>query len=409
MKRLFIACLLLLSQHVAAHFTHFEPRILHIYQDKSDILVLMRMPLPLVLLDASWKGIDAKNQVPYTKQAEMEDGIDYLLDRAALTEKPELLIEKISQGYRFEINQSLRSAQVEAIHLFNSDNRRSFVDIASAESNFDGFMLLEPEAIKFFDTGLDIKFRLQNASVIADNMTIFSKLGDQFNAINRLANVVNIYRNGQHLSNTTVGILELSSQRLPSAWERGISGFWQGMEHIFIGLDHVLFILLIFFTSNSIMRLITLATAFTIGHSFSLLVGDNLLISAGFFIPAIELLIALSIAVTAVALIMNKGHHLTSTPMLCIGFIHGFGFSFVFRELAEASGQGRDWLTLSTFTLGIEAGQLIIYLLAFGFAWCVNHYLSPKRSLAFYVSLFALAVSQYWVLTRMLPLLDAVI
>ncbi|MFW1677062.1 HupE/UreJ family protein [Pontibacter sp. JAM-7] len=399
--------LFLLTSQAQAHFTHFEPRILHIYQDQQDVMVLMRMPLPLVLLDDSWGGIDANSSVEYTRQIQTENGTDYLLDLPRLTNTPDELLRRIQQGYQFNINGKQQAASIEAIHLFNSDDRRPFVDISSAESNFSSAISIEDNVVKMFDTGIDIRFRLEGTSLITDDLTIFSALGDKFKAINRLANVVNIYRNDNRQSQTTVGILDISSQHMPSALQRGAKGFWEGLVHIFIGLDHVLFILLIFFTSNSIIRLITLATAFTIGHSFSLLVGENISINSSLFIPGIELLIALSITLTAIALLMDKGHHLNSTPMLCIGFIHGFGFSFVFRELEQAGGQS-DWLTLGTFTLGIEAGQLMIYLLAFCLTWLIHHYAPPKRQLGFYVSILALIVSQYWVVTRVMPIIEAV-
>ncbi|WP_372598753.1 HupE/UreJ family protein [Amphritea sp.] len=395
----------LLSSEANAHFSHFEPRIIHLYEEDQDTVILMRMPLPLVLLDDSWKGIDSKQDIPFTQRVSTADSVEYLLSHDAIRENLAGLRSLISSGYRISKNGQNQDYRVEAINIFNSDSRKPFSSLDTARSNFNGDVSISADSRSLFDAGLDIRLRLPDTSLINDEITISSILGDKFNAINRLANIINLYRDGEKTSETTVGILDYSSTRQPSLATRLINGFNSGFSHILIGTDHILFILLLFFSATGFIRLLSLATAFTLGHSFSLLFGNNLAMSSPAFTPGIELLIALTISVTALLLLFRKAQHIGTTPILIIGVIHGFGFSFVFNELAQEGSQTR-LSNLFAFNVGIEAGQLFIYSLAFLITVLIKKQLTFAKPMHYYVSLFALAISAYWVVTRSIPLIE---
>jgi len=363
----------------------------------------MRMPLPLILLDENWQGIDSKQNIPYTNKVNISN---YLIDQEKIRENLNDFKKHITQGYTIKKNDVVQDYLIESINIFNSDDRKPFSSLKTAEQNFNRDITIRPSATKLFDAGIDIKIRLTNTSVVADDISIYSILGDKFNAINKLANIINLHRDKANDSvTTTLGILDYSSTHLPSMMQQLINGFIDGFIHILIGLDHVLFVLLLFYSATSFLKLLSLATAFTVGHSFSLFLGDNIAIASPIFIPGIELLIALTIAFTAIALLLKKAQHLGTTPLLIIGIIHGFGFSFVFNEL-EKEGAQTSISNLLSFNIGIETGQLFIYALAFGMTILINKQAMLIKKLPYYVSVCALVISAYWVATRSIPLID---
>lgn len=389
-----------------SHFSHFEPRIIHLYQDNQDTIILMRMPLPLILLDENWKGIDSKQNIPYTNKV---NNSGYLIDPEKITKNLDDFKKSITPGYTIKKNGVVQNYHIESINIFNSDDRKPFSSLKTAEENFTSDVTIRPSATKLFDAGIDIKLRISNTSVINDDISISSILGDKFNAINKLANIINLHRDNANESvTTTLGILDYSSTHLPSMTQQLINGFSDGFIHILIGLDHVLFVLLLFYSAASFLKLLSLATAFTFGHSFSLFFGDNIAIASPIFIPGIELLIALTIAFTAIALLLKKAQHLGTTPLLVIGVIHGFGFSFVFNEL-EKEGAQTSITNLLSFNFGIEAGQLFIYALAFTMTILIKKQTVLVKKLPYYVSVCALVISAYWVVTRSMPLFDYIV
>lgn len=403
MKKLLLFGLMLFSATSVAHFTHFEPRIIHLYQQGQDTVVLMRMPLPLILLDEHWKGIDSHQPLPLTTQTTTSDGVDYLLDHAQIRANPDILKTRIARGYSFRKNNGVQAIQVEAIHIFNTDTRQPFNNLESALDNFDGNVSVRPDAIRLFDSGVDVAIRLPLTSVTQDEVSIYSVLGDKFNAIHRLANIVTLHRGDNSAPNTTVGILDYSSSRQPSMAYMLMTAFNDGLVHILIGLDHVVFVVLLFFCASSFWRLLSLATAFTIGHSFSLIFGHNLAVTSELFVPGIELLIAMTISVSAIALLKGKANLLSTTPMLIIGTIHGFGFSFVFNELKQ-SGVESTLSGLLAFNLGIEAGQILIYLLMFWLNGVVQQKIG-RGQLQRCAAIGALLITSYWIVTRSIPLI----
>lgn len=110
-------------------------------------------------------------------------------------------------------------------------------------------------------------------------------------------------------------------------------------------------------------RLLILITAFTIGHSITLILAALNLIS--FPVDIIEFLIPVTIFITALS-----GFSSTSQVqnirrfyllILFFGFIHGIGFSnYLMKILGEESSI--IWPLIS-FNLGIELGQIIVVLI----------------------------------------------
>jgi hypothetical protein len=131
-----------------------------------------------------------------------------------------------------------------------------------------------------------------------------------------------------------------------------------GIEHILLGIDHVLFLLALLLGARSLGLLVKLATAFTAAHSVTLALGALGWVN----VPAeiVEPLIALSIAyVAADVMLGNDGRH--RLPIVFgFGLLHGLGFA------GSLSWSGDiDLAALATFNLGIELGQALIVLAVF--------------------------------------------
>jgi len=133
-----------------------------------------------------------------------------------------------------------------------------------------------------------------------------------------------------------------------------------GIHHIFIGPDHILFIVGLLLLGGGVPRVLRVATAFTLAHSLTLGVAALGLVS----VPGriVEPLIAASIVYVGVEnLRWRQGAPDWRTRIaFCFGLIHGFGFAGVLQEVGlprEALG----W-SLLAFNLGVEIGQACIIL-----------------------------------------------
>jgi len=148
--------------------------------------------------------------------------------------------------------------------------------------------------------------------------------------------------------------------------------FREGTHHIFIGPDHILFIVGLLLLGGTVWQLLKITTAFTVAHSITLA-----LATLGIWNPPpriIEPLIALSIVFvglhTSYTLVKGKNQDTAKKtrpehdPRLlfafCFGFVHGFGFASVLREL-NLPAHALGW-SLFAFNLGVEFGQACIVI-----------------------------------------------
>ena len=136
--------------------------------------------------------------------------------------------------------------------------------------------------------------------------------------------------------------------------------FVLGVEHILIGLDHLLFVLCLIFLIQGFRKLALTITAFTIAHSLTLAASVLGLVQVP--IRPVEATIALSIVFLASEVLsVRAGSRRLSqrAPWLVafvFGLLHGLGFAAVLTDI----GLPREALPMSllAFNLGVEAGQL---------------------------------------------------
>lgn len=171
--------------------------------------------------------------------------------------------------------------------------------------------------------------------------------------------------------------------------------FFEGVHHILDinGYDHILFVTLLalIYPLGEWKKLLTLVTAFTVGHSITLAL--SVVKNFTFQQEIIELFIAFTIFSTAVYhLIYLKKEIKTASfylyfIVLFFGLIHGLGFSFLLKAML---GKEQDvTFPLLYFNLGLELGQLIIITVVVGFSLFLTA-LSKKLNFYYKLSLVCL-------------------
>jgi hypothetical protein len=133
-----------------------------------------------------------------------------------------------------------------------------------------------------------------------------------------------------------------------------------GAIHMVTGYDHLLFIFAVIFFLSRFTDIVKFITAFTIGHSITLLFATLWGIQANVYL--IDAVIALTVCYKAFDNLDGFKHHLDMKPpnlmwmVFIFGLIHGFGLSTRLQELPL----GEDGLVLKilSFNLGVEFGQI---------------------------------------------------
>ena len=134
-----------------------------------------------------------------------------------------------------------------------------------------------------------------------------------------------------------------------------------GVEHILTGYDHLAFLLGLIILGGALKSLVGVVSSFTIAHSLTLVLAtlDLVILPTRF----VEAAIALSICYVALENMFVREVRYRWVITFFFGLIHGFGFSNVLREMQlPRSGLA---VSLFSFNLGVEVGQLAILLLLF--------------------------------------------
>jgi hypothetical protein len=174
----------------------------------------------------------------------------------------------------------------------------------------------------------------------------------------------------------------------------------EGVGHVFIGYDHIAFLLLLLLPSvlhasssgwvaaargrHVIRDLLKIVTAFTVAHSVTL----GLAATETVHVPTqpIEVAIAASIVVAGVLNLFPAAARWRFPLVLVFGLVHGFGFANALRGI-DVSGF-RLTPVLVGFNLGVEVAQLLIIAAALPILWLLSrarsyaHRVMPALSIA---------------------------
>ena len=173
---------------------------------------------------------------------------------------------------------------------------------------------------------------------------------------------------------TFAGTTEIVRDASPITIERGehtsVLGFvWEGIWHIWIGFDHILFLLCLVIPAvfprqkpaeslRAVGReVFEIVTAFTLAHSITLVISAVGLLT----LPSRFVETAIALSVLAAALNnLTRAIDARWAVAFSLGLLHGFGFSSVLIDLGLPSGQLVG--SLLGFNLGVELGQAAIVI-----------------------------------------------
>jgi len=188
----------------------------------------------------------------------------------------------------------------------------------------------------------------------------------------------------------------------------------EGVIHIWIGLDHVLFILTLLLMSvvaqagqnyraeesirPAVINILTLITIFTVAHTITLFLG----LKGWVRLPStvVEPVIALSIVVVALNNIFPMARSRLAVGLVIFGFglFHGLGFASVLVQLAV--GAHGKLLSLLGFNIGVELGQLVIVICVFPVLFLIRNKTWYNAAVLRGISAVIALIGAWWFFSR---------
>jgi hypothetical protein len=185
-----------------------------------------------------------------------------------------------------------------------------------------------------------------------------------------------------------------------------------GVWHIWLGFDHILFLLSLLLPAVLLRRghawlpatsfgavaidVAKIVTAFTIAHSITLTLATLGVVSPD--ARWIESGIALSVALAALNNIFPLVRHGRWIAAFGFGLIHGFGFASALKDLGLPTGSLA--LSLFGFNIGVEIGQLAIVALFLPVAFALRGTWAYRRAVLTGGSIAIAAVAGVWLIER---------
>jgi hypothetical protein len=189
-----------------------------------------------------------------------------------------------------------------------------------------------------------------------------------------------------------------------------------GVWHIWIGFDHILFLLslllpavLLFANGHwqggasfkaSCIDVLKIVTAFTLAHSITL----SLAVLGVLSVPSrvVESAIALSVVLAALNNIWPLFQRRRAVAAFAFGLIHGFGFASVLLDLGLPAAS--LLLSLVGFNVGVELGQLAIVAVFLPIAFSLRQSAFYRKVVLVGGSSVIVAIAMVWLIERVLDL-----
>jgi len=190
-----------------------------------------------------------------------------------------------------------------------------------------------------------------------------------------------------------------------------ISLVYEGVWHIFIGIDHILFLVATLLTVNLVREqkqwqkepstsrilkhTVILVSAFTLAHSITLTA------TALNFIALDSRLVELGIAISVLLTALNNIYPLIvrlGIITFAFGLLHGMGFASVFADLNAQSNN--LVLSVVAFNIGVEVGQLAIVAVLLPLLLWLRHFAFYAKTLMPLLSSIIAIIAINWTIQR---------
>jgi HupE/UreJ protein len=355
----------------SAHFQlNTNTRIMHIEHLSDGLRVFLRLPMPYLVADLIGTAPEGElpQAAPYTNNTIEQGAVAYYLDLEQLLKDPEGLGELAAQGHWFSSSGRQFQPSVRAVRVYPRSQQPLFATLSEAARSFEG--LYEPQDYPptyVGDTVVDVLLEISEGGSIS-SYSVSSTLNPSLEGQDDTANLLLDYFPGGVEVYRARGLLSDPIQVTRSSWTAAATFVKEGVRHILEGLDHLLFVICLVLGANRLGPLITRVTGFTVGHSVTLIAGFLGFAPTGaWFIPTVETGIALSIIYAAYIALQNHTRTEVSEYKVvalttALGLLHGFGFSFMLREILQVNAPNL-WISLLAFNVGVELGQLAVIAL----------------------------------------------
>ena len=322
------------------------------------------MPNSVLLLDIRSDRVTGELQLPLS---ELQLAFGY-----PVTQHPETLVDRLGPALRAYIQQHIRPV--------SPDGRVWRVAVGAMRVN----SVEQPYTGVYHELTAQLKLEAPAGTNPRQFILTYDLIIHQVVTHKALVSIRQDWETGQYGEQPVqVGVIQLDvvnntipplsiSQTDGSLW-RGFRGMVSlGIQHIADGTDHLLFVLVLLLPApllvngrrwgkfggvrHGLLRLLQIVTAFTVGHSITLLAG-----SLGWVrLPAqpVEVLIALSILVSALHAIRPLFPGREAWIAVGFGLIHGLAFASTLANLQLDPGPMA--LSILGFNLGIELMQLLV-------------------------------------------------
>ncbi|MCK0154753.1 HupE/UreJ family protein [Alcanivorax sp. S6407] len=198
-----------------------------------------------------------------------------------------------------------------------------------------------------------------------------------------------------------------------SVWQSFQGFIGQGIHHILIGYDHILFLLTLLFPAVLVWRTggwqpapsmtmalgqtLSIVTAFTLTHSLTLALATLGIISLPSWL--VESAIAATVAIGAVANLLPRFFPRRWVMAFVFGLIHGLGFASVLADLGLTSSG--IFLPLLGFNIGVELGQVAIVMVFVPIAYLMRQTHFYQRIFVPAGSLSIMVLAGVWLVERL--------
>jgi hypothetical protein len=202
----------------------------------------------------------------------------------------------------------------------------------------------------------------------------------------------------------------------PGAWRTLRQYLVDGVWHIWIGYDHILFLLALLLPAvlvrrdgqwqgtphlaGAVKEVLKVVTAFTLAHSITLSLAALGVVS----LPSrlVESAIAASVVVAALSNLRGTLESRRWIMAFAFGLLHGFGFASVLADLGLP--QGALVLALVGFNVGVEVGQLAIVAVFLPVAFSLRATGFYRVGVLKFGSLLVALLASWWLVQRLFNL-----
>lgn len=225
--------------------------------------------------------------------------------------------------------------------------------------------------------------------------------------------LLRLQQDGQVLSATFSDGQRRQQLGADSRWQAFQGFVGQGVHHILIGYDHILFLLTLLFPAvlvwraggwqpapsmtTALVQTLSIVTAFTLTHSLTLALATLGIVT----LPAwlVESAIAATVALGAIANLLPRFFPKRWIMAFVFGLIHGLGFASVLADLGLTDSG--IFLPLLGFNLGVELGQVAIVLVFVPIAYLLRQTHFYQRVFVPVGSLSIMVLAGVWLVERL--------